>query len=201
MPADLKFAWRRLLKSPSFAITAILTLALGIGANAVVFSVLNALVLHTLNVPNAQRFYSIEERDQSLNSYPDYQDVRDRNRSFDGVLAFNFAAAGLDTGSDPSRIWLYEASGNYFDTLGIKPYLGRFFHSSDEHGMNSSPYIVLSYAYWRSHFAWRSRGGRELGSIEQTSLHHSRRCRARVPRNRVVLCSGSVGADGGPGAD
>ena len=61
MPADLRFAWRRLLKSPSFAITAILTLALGIGANAVVFSVLNALVLHTINVPNAQRFFSIEE--------------------------------------------------------------------------------------------------------------------------------------------
>jgi hypothetical protein len=101
MPADLKFAWRRLLKSPSFAITAILTLALGIGANAVVFSGLNTLVLHTLNVPNAQRFYSIEERGQSLNSYPDYQDVRDRNRSFDGVLAFNFAAAGLDTAVTP----------------------------------------------------------------------------------------------------
>jgi predicted permease len=152
MLTDLKYAWRRLLKSPSFAITAILTLALGIGANAVVFSVLNALVLHTLNVPNSKSFYSIEERGQSLNSYPDYQDLRDRNRSFDGVLALNFAAAGLDTGGDPSQIWLYEASGNYFDTLGIKPYLGRFFHSSDEHGANSSPYIVLSYAYWRDHF-------------------------------------------------
>ena len=152
MLTDLKFAWRRLLKSPSFAITAMLTLALGIGANAVVFSVLNALVLHTLNVPNSKSFYSIEERGQSLNSYPDYQDLRDRNRSFDGVLALNFAAAGLDTGGDPSQIWLYEASGNYFDTLGIKPYLGRFFHSSDEHGPNSSPYIVLSYAYWRNHF-------------------------------------------------
>ncbi len=152
MLTDLKYAWRRLRKSPSFAITAILTLALGIGANAVVFSVLNALVLHTLNVPNSKSFYSIEERGQSLNSYPDYQDLRDRNRSFDGVLALNFAAAGLDTGGDPSQIWLYEASGNYFDTLGIKPYLGRFFHSSDEHGPNSSPYIVLSYAYWRDHF-------------------------------------------------
>lgn len=153
MPAELKFAWRRLLKSPSFAITAILTLALGIGANAVVFSVLNALVLHTLNVPNAQSFYSIEERGQSLNSYADYRDVRDRNRSFDGVLAFNFAQAGMDTGGEPSPVWLYEASGNYFDTLGIQPYLGRFFHSSDEHGLNSSPYIVLSYGYWRSHFS------------------------------------------------
>jgi predicted permease len=153
MLVDLKIAYRRLLKSPGFAITAILTLALSIGANAVVFSVLNALVLHTLNVPGAKSFYSIEERDQSLNSYADYQDVRDRNRSFDGVLAFNFAAAGLATGGDPSQIWLYETSGNYFDTLGIQPYLGRFFHRSDEHGPNSSPYIVLSYAYWRDHFA------------------------------------------------
>ncbi len=101
MLVDLKIAYRRLLKSPSFAITAILTLALGIGANAVVFSVLNALVLHTLNVPNAKSFYSIEERDQSLNSYPDYQDVRDRNRSFDGVLAFNFRRGGAGHGRRP----------------------------------------------------------------------------------------------------
>src|SRR3984885_5603521 len=152
MPADLKFAWRRLLKSPSFAVTAILTLALGIGANAVVFSVLNALVLHTINVPNAQRFFSIESSNQSLNSYPDYLDVRDRNRTFDGVLAFNFGQAGFATGGDPAQIWLYEASGNYFDALGIQPYLGRFFHSSDEHGPNSAPYIVLSYAFWHTHF-------------------------------------------------
>ena len=152
MLVDLKYAWRRLVKSPSFALTAILTLALGIGANAVVFSVLNALVIHTLNVPDAQNLRSIEEAGQSLNSYPDYQDLRDRNQSFAGVLAFNLTEAGLDTGSDPSRVWLYEASGNYFDTLRVKPYLGRFFHASDEHGPNSSPYVVLSYAYWRSHF-------------------------------------------------
>jgi predicted permease len=152
MLADLKYAWRRLLKSPGFAITAILTLALGIGANAVVFSVLNALVLRPLNVPNAQSLFTIEDRGDSLNSYPDYLDLRDRNRSFDGVLAYNIQEAGLNTGGDPSSVWLYEASGNYFDTLGVKPYLGRFFHSSDEHGANSNPYIVLSYAYWRSHF-------------------------------------------------
>ena len=101
MLVDLKFAWRRLRKSPSFAITAILTLALGIGANAVVFSVLNALVLHTLNVPDAKSFYSIEERGQSLNSYPDYQDLRDRNRSFDGVLAFNLRCSRVGHGQRP----------------------------------------------------------------------------------------------------
>jgi ABC-type antimicrobial peptide transport system permease subunit len=58
----------------------------------------------------------------------------------------------LDTGKDPSRIWGFEATGNYFDMLGIQPYLGRFFHPSDEKGINSAPYIVLSYAYWHSHF-------------------------------------------------
>ena len=62
------------------------------------------------------------------------------------------APAGLDIHGNPSPIWLYEASGNYFDELGIKPYLGRFFHSADEHGPNSAPYVVLSYAYWKSHF-------------------------------------------------
>jgi hypothetical protein len=144
MLGDLRYAWRRLRKSPSFTLTAVLTLALAIGANAVAFSTLNAFVLHTFNVPDAQRFYSIEVRDDFMNSYPDYLDLRDRNRTFDDVLAFNATPAGLDTGGDPAQIWLFETSGNYFDALGIKPYLGRFFHSSDEHGPNSSPYVVLS---------------------------------------------------------
>jgi predicted permease len=152
MLADLRYAWRHLLKSRGFAITAILTLAMGIGANAVVFSVLNALVLRPIDVPNAQNLNAIESKGQSLNSYPDYLDLRDRNQSFDGILAFNFNSAGLATGGDPASIWLYEASGNYFDVLGVKPYLGRFFHPSDEHGANSDPNVVLSYAYWHSHF-------------------------------------------------
>ena len=152
MTADLKQAWRHLVKSPSFALTAIITLALGIGANAVVFSVLDALVLRTIDVPNAQNVYAIQYRDQPFNSYLDYQDLRDRNRSFDGLTVYNIANAGVDIGGEPTDVWLYETSGNYFDTLGTKPYLGRFFHASDEHGPNSSPYAVLGYAYWRNHF-------------------------------------------------
>jgi len=151
---DVRFSLRVLRKSPGFAIVAILTLALAIGANAVVFGILNALILRPLNVPRAQSLYGIERgSDKAVNqSYPDYLDLRDRNRSFEGLAAYNVTSVGLDTGNNPSAAWIYEVTGNYFDALGIQPYLGRFFHSADEHGANSAPYIVLTYAYWHTHF-------------------------------------------------
>jgi hypothetical protein len=152
---DVHFGLRMLRKSPGFTATAVITLALGISANAVVFSVLNGLILRPLNVPESQRLYTIQrgQNDPSpIQSYPDYLDLRDRNRNLDGVMAYAFSRAGLNTGGKASTAWLYEASGNYFDMLGIRPYVGRFFHASDEHGANSSPYLVLSYAYWSSHF-------------------------------------------------
>jgi len=88
----------------------------------------------------------------SSQSYPNYLDLRDRNRSFDGLAAYNIDQVALDAGKNPSRAWVFEVSGNYFDALGIQPYLGRVIHASDEHGANSAPYIVLTYAYWHSHF-------------------------------------------------
>src|SRR5271169_5327600 len=167
---DIRFALRMLRKSPGFTAVAVATLALGIGANAVVFGVLNALVLRPLNVPQAQNLFMIERgKDKSPGqSYPDYLDLRDRSRSFDGLVAYEISPSGLDFGGRPSPIWLYEASGNYFDLLGIQPYLGRFFHSSDEHGRNSAPYIVLSYAYWQSHF----QGDRGvIGQVAKLNTH------------------------------
>jgi len=149
---DLRFALRTLRKSPGFVIVATLTLAMAIGANAVVFSLLNGLILRPLNIPRAQSLFTIQFGDSPFQSYPDYLDLRDRNRSFDGLVAYSIDRAGLDTDGNPSTAWLYLASGNYFDALGIQPYLGRFFHSADEHGANSAPYIVLSYSYWHSHF-------------------------------------------------
>src|SRR5947207_5244411 len=151
---DVRVSLRVLRKSPGFLTVAVLTLALAIGANAVVFSVINAFIFHPLNVPKAESLYQLERgKDKAGNfSYPDYLDLRDRNRSFDGLIAWNVTAVELDTGKDPYRSWVIETSGNYFDALGIQPDLGRLFHGSDEHGLNSAPYAVLSYECWHTHF-------------------------------------------------
>jgi predicted permease len=151
---DLRYAARQLRHSPGFAITAILTLAVGIGANVVVFGVLNALLLKPLNVSGAERLFQIEHKAQGdfSQSYPDYLDFRTRNATFSDLTAYRINAVGLSTGSSAQRSWIYEVSGNYFDMLGVQPALGRFFHDNDEHGPNSAPYIVLSDRLWRERF-------------------------------------------------
>jgi predicted permease len=153
MTNDVKIALRQLRKSPGFAVTAILTLALGIGANAVVFSVLNALVLRPVNVPHAQNLYMVQRFQFPSQSYLDYVDLRDKNQTFESLFAFNIMGpVGVEMDGNASTAWPYLASGNYFDALGIQPYLGRLYHAADEHGKNSAPYVVLSYAYWHGRF-------------------------------------------------
>ncbi|MGB6686274.1 MAG: ABC transporter permease [Terracidiphilus sp.] len=151
---DFRFSLRVLRKSPGFAFAAVLTLALAIGANALVFAVLNAFFLRPLNVPDAQSLYAIQRGKDTYitQSYPDYLDLRDRNRSFDGLAAYNITQAVFDTGKDPVSIWGYETSWNYFDILRIQPWLGSFFHGADEHDPNRAPDVVLTYAYWHTHF-------------------------------------------------
>ena len=151
---DLRYSVRQLRKSPGFTVAAILTLAMAIGANAVVFSVLHGLILKPLSLPEPQSLYLLEratDKDTSQ-SYPDYLDLRDRNHSFDGLAAFGLGQVAINTGQGTSVEWNVEASCNYFDVLKIQPLLGRFFHDSDDHGPNSAPYIVLSYDYWHSRF-------------------------------------------------
>jgi len=150
---DVRFSLRSLRKVPGFAIAAILTLALAIGANAVVFGVMDGLILRPLDVPQYDTLWgTIYGEGSGWQAYPNYKDLRDRNRSFEDLAAFNFAFVGLDTGKNPALSTGFTVSGNYFDVLKIRPYLGHFFHASDEHGPNSAPYIVLSHAYWHSHF-------------------------------------------------
>jgi hypothetical protein len=167
---DVRFAVRMLNKNPGFTAVAVLTLAVAIGANAVVFSVLNGLVLRPLNVPDSQSLYAISRAydGSTSESYANYVDLRDRNHSFDALMAHNIYQVGLDSGENASRAWVIEVSGNYFDGLRIQPYLGRFFHASDEHGENSAPYIVLTHAYWSSHFQ-ADRG--VVGHVVQVNKH------------------------------
>jgi len=150
---DLRLAVRMLRKEKGFAFAAVLTLALAICANAVVFGVMDTLILRPLRVPQPETLYGTQYGDGSgFQSYPNYIDLRDHNHSFEDLAAFNFAFVGFDKGNDPALATGFAVSGNYFDVLRIQPYLGRFFHASDERGPNSAPYVVLSYAYWHSHF-------------------------------------------------
>ena len=157
MFSDLRIAFRQLRKSPGFTVTAIVTLALGIGANAVVFSVLNALVLRPVNVPDAQNLYMVT---QLLNASGGRRSRISTTSTCATAIAPSTAwrrmmligAVGVDTGSNPSTAWPYLGQRQLLRRARLQPYLGRFFHASDEKGYNSAPYVVLSYAYWSSHF-------------------------------------------------
>ncbi len=151
---DIRHAARSLYKSPGFTLTAVLTLTMSIGANVVAFGVLNSLVFHPLPLPKPERIYSIQPKAKGGIgvSYPNYLDVRDRVTQFSSTTVFRIARIGLAAGGKAQPVWGYEAGGNYFDTLGVQPAVGRFFHASDEHGVNSSPLAVLSYLCWQNRF-------------------------------------------------
>jgi predicted permease len=166
---DARFSLRVLRKSPSFTIVAVLTLALAIGANAVVFGVMNGLVLRPLNVPQPESLWGTEYgAGSAFQSYPNYRDLRDRNRSFDDLAAWKFVFVQIGGGDSASAATGFATSGNYFDVLKVQPYLGRFFHGSDEHGPNSAPYLVLSYEYWHSRF---QDDRRVVGRVVQINKH------------------------------
>ncbi len=149
---DLRYAFRQMRRSPGFALTAILTLTMAIGANVVVFGVVNALVLHPLPVPEASRVYSIQPKSGIAISYPNFEDIRDRNTKFSGVSVVRIARMGLDTSGSARPVWGYEVSGSYFEMLGVKPMLGRFFTPAEDKKTNGEPYAVLSYNCWKTQF-------------------------------------------------
>lgn len=151
---DIRYAARQIRRSPGFALTAILTLALGIGANVVVFGVLNAMILHPLNISEPDRLVQIanERPGDDNQSYPDFVDYRSRNSTFSDIATYRMGALGLSYEGSAQKTWEFEVSTNYFDMLGIQPQIGRFFHANDDHGTNSAPYIVISDSLWHNRF-------------------------------------------------
>lgn len=151
---DLAYGLRRLWKSPAFTAIAILTLALAIGANTTVFSMLNALLLRPLPVERPQDLVSFAGAPGGANqSFPNYRDFRDRTRTLSGLAAIRVNVVAMSHRAENARIWGYEVTGNYFQLLGIRPAVGRFFTPAEDRKIGGDPYIVLSYSAWQHRFA------------------------------------------------
>jgi macrolide transport system ATP-binding/permease protein len=152
---DLRYAARMLRKSPGFTAIAVLSLALGIGANAAIFSLVNAVLLRPLPVREPERLVSVypTTRDGAQAfSYPSYVDFRDRNEVFEGLFVTRFAPMSLGREGANERVWGYMVSGNYFDVLGVRAAHGRALTPEDDRAPLAHPVAVLSHGSWRRRF-------------------------------------------------
>jgi putative ABC transport system permease protein len=162
---NLRFALRQLRKSPGFALTVVLTLALGIGANAAIFTLFDQVLLRMLPVERPKELVRFEWTGgfsgsgssfggdlTNYFSYPMYKDLRDQNQVFAGVLAADRTNVGISWHNQAEDKAAELVSGNYFDLLGLKPVLGRLMTAQDETAKNANPVLVLSYDYWKTRF-------------------------------------------------
>jgi len=162
---DLRFALRQLRRSPAFALTAILTLALGIGANTAIFSLIDQALLKSLPVRDPDSLVVLEGTGKAWEgsasshggdaeayfSYPMYKDLRDKNKVFEGLLATSPVAISITRNGDSQMTDSEIVSGNYFDLLGVQPALGRLFTQADDQQKDGNPVAVLSFDFWKNH--------------------------------------------------
>jgi predicted permease len=159
MLQDAKYAIRLLVKQPGFAAVVVLTLALGIGANAAIFSLTDKVLLQSLPVPKPENLVRLSTYDpkgepegDSAFSYPMYRDLRDRNSVFGGVIARGGVQMNVSYGDRNDRVSGELVSGNFFETLGVQPWVGRLFTQNDDLTPSAHPVAVLSYSFWQSRF-------------------------------------------------
>ena len=155
---DVKFAARMLAKAPWFTLVAVLTLALGLGANTAIFAVVNAFILRPLPVDKPGELVAIFTSDYSSptigsSSFPDYQDFRDRTTVFSGLAAYTQQPASLSTSGPSQTVAIEFVSANYFDVLGVQPELGRGFRAEEGQTPGTHPVVVLSRKLWQRQFA------------------------------------------------
>ncbi|HEX6717950.1 MAG TPA: ABC transporter permease [Pyrinomonadaceae bacterium] len=153
---DIRYAVRGLIKRPGFVTIAVITLALGIGANTAIFSLVNTVLLRSLPVDRPTEIVSVSVRgkDDSMSafSYPNYKDFRDHNDVLSGLLVYRFVPLSLSRGGANERIWGYEVSGNYFDVLNVNAIRGRTFLPEEDQTKLSHPVIVVGYDCWQRRF-------------------------------------------------
>ena len=193
---DLRYALRQLRKSPGFSITIIVTLALGIGANAAVFTLFDQVLLRMLPVEQPKELVRFEwngafngsmssfggdTKDyHNYFSYPMYKDLRDQNQVFSGILAADKAQVGLSWHNQAENSDAEVVSGNYFQLLGLKPAAGRLFTPQDDTAKDSNFVTVLSYNYWRTHLGSAPNVDRPDNPDQRSLLHHHRSCAAKL---------------------
>ena len=152
---DIRFGLRMLRKSPGFTLVAVLSLALGIGANTAIFSLVNTALLRPLPVANPEQLVALNSsgnRSFPTFSYPNYKDFRDRSDVFSVLIAYRFTPVSLSHDGINERLWGYEVTGNYFDALGLTAALGRLISEEDDRVPGASPVAVLSYKGWKQRF-------------------------------------------------
>src|SRR5262245_12709061 len=156
---DLRFGLRMLMKNPGFTFVAVITLALGIGANTAIFSFVNSLFLRPLPVPDPDRvarLYGEEKRGGKYDtfSYPNYADLRDRSQTIQALAAHREVAASVGLGAGAENTEGEIVTGNYFQALGVNAAMGRALLPEDDQNLGAHPVVVISHAYW----------GRRLGA-------------------------------------
>jgi putative ABC transport system permease protein len=152
---DLRYGMRMLLKQPVFTLVAVVTLALGIGANTAIFSVVNAVLLRPLPYPDSDRLIFVSERDQQLRrlaiAWPNYLDWRAQNGVFENIGVYNRDSYNLIGAGDPQRVLAGQVSADFFTTLKVNPVIGRLF-TREEDQPGAGPVVVLSYPLWQRVF-------------------------------------------------
>ena len=160
---DLRYAARLLIKTPAFTIVAVATLALGIGANTAIFSVVNAALINPLPYPDSDRIVVVstmvqrETLERRAFSLPDYRDLRDRSQAFDAIAAWSADTLTLSASDAPARpIQAEIASAAYFDILGVTPVAGRVFTKTEDEERDAHAVAVISHAFWQREMGSRS---------------------------------------------
>jgi predicted permease len=169
---DVRYGLRLLAKAPGFSVVAVLTLALGIGANSTIFSWINATLLNPIpgmsHAGGAVAVVNGGPNQPYPFSYPDFKDMRSRNRSFSGITAFSHLPMSFTGQGKPQRVWGTLVTANYFDVLGVRPVLGRGFLPSEEAATNGAPVVVISYRLWKERFG----GDRSIiGTTTHIDMH------------------------------
>lgn len=149
---DLRYAVRAFARAPGFALTAALTLALGIGVNTAVFSVANAVLLRPADARDAGRIARVYRNHHSPLSWNEFQFVRHNARTFNGVWAERNAVLALETHGANEKVQAELVSGDFFSTIGVTPAVGRLLTPADDSIQGASPVVVLSHRYWRQRF-------------------------------------------------